>query len=116
MCQQRWDPKPWASCSKSLQGLRCSGPTGDPFLIWGRGLQHCSAWDHWSRKWGCRGGHYTEENQLGIGSLAQEGLCFQGPVGDSPCPLCRGDPVPLTRVILTAPGLFLTHSLLNCLG
>lgn len=61
-------------------------------------------------------GGTLEKYQLGIGSLAQEGLHFQGTVDDSLSPLCRGDPVPLTQVMLTAGGLFLTPSLLSCLG
>lgn len=46
------------------------------------------------QKMGVQGGCCTGKNQLDIGSLAQEGLRFQGAVGDGPCPLCRGGPWP----------------------
>lgn len=94
----------------------CPRPRWRPLPYLGQGAAALLYLGPLEQKMGAQGGHYTGENQLGIGSLAQEWLCFQGPVSDSPCPLCRGDPVPLTRVMLTAPGLFLTQSLLNCLG
>lgn len=104
------------SCSKSLQGVCAPGLTGDSFLIWGRGLLALLCLGPLEQKMGVQEGTlHWGKYQFGIGSLAQEELHFQGPVGDSLCPLHRGDPVPPTRVMLTARGLFLTPSLLHCL-
>lgn len=67
-----------------------------PSLYLGQGAAGLLCVGPLEQKKGVQGGRCTKEKQLGSGSLAQEGLHFHGEMGDSPCPLCRGDPGPLS--------------------